>query len=152
MSSRRLQDVLEDVKLLRWRRVQDVFKTCLDGVFKTSSRPTNICWDVITTTKSAFKRAISWNKYYSKSGDKEPILYLDQMIETNFEGIRRIFLFFVGKSHRSRHIGYFLPKVKFQCQEWSEKIFRSTYYLRWYKNIWKYLKVSYCSTGWLSNW
>ena len=32
---RRLQDVLEDVKLLRWRRVEDVFKTCLQDVFKT---------------------------------------------------------------------------------------------------------------------
>ena len=32
-SSRRIQDVLEDVKLLRWRRVEDVFKTnkCLLG-------------------------------------------------------------------------------------------------------------------------
>ena len=38
-SSRRLarclQDVLEDVKLLRWRRVEDVFKT--------SSKATNVC-------------------------------------------------------------------------------------------------------------
>ena len=42
---RRLQDALEDVKLLRWRRVEDVFKTCLDeDVFKTSWRPKNICW------------------------------------------------------------------------------------------------------------
>ena len=31
MSSRHLQDVLEDEKLLRWcRRVEDVFKTCLE--------------------------------------------------------------------------------------------------------------------------
>ena len=36
-SSRRLQDVLEDVKLLRWRRVEDVFKT--------SWRLTNVCWE-----------------------------------------------------------------------------------------------------------
>ena len=35
-SSRRLENVLEDVKLLRWRHVEDVFKT--------SSRPTNVCW------------------------------------------------------------------------------------------------------------
>ena len=33
---RRLQDVLEDEKLLRWRRVEDVCKTCLENVFKTS--------------------------------------------------------------------------------------------------------------------
>ena len=33
----RLQDVLEDVKLLRWRRVEDVFKTnkCLLGSYKS---------------------------------------------------------------------------------------------------------------------
>ena len=46
-SSRRLENVLEDVKLLRWRRVEDVFKTCLEDVFKTSWRPTNVCWVVI---------------------------------------------------------------------------------------------------------
>ena len=56
-SSRRLQDVLQEIfktssrrlgrrKMLRWRRVEDVFKTCLQGVFKTSSRPTNVCWDI----------------------------------------------------------------------------------------------------------
>ena len=32
-----LKDVLEDVKLLWWRRVEDVFKT--------SSRPTNFYWE-----------------------------------------------------------------------------------------------------------
>ena len=36
LSSRRLRDVLEDVKLLRWGRVEDVFKI--------SSRPTNVFW------------------------------------------------------------------------------------------------------------
>ena len=30
MSSRRLEDVLEDEKLLRWWRVEDVFKTGLE--------------------------------------------------------------------------------------------------------------------------
>ena len=34
--ARRSQDVLENVWLLRWRRVEDVLKT--------SWRPTNICW------------------------------------------------------------------------------------------------------------
>ena len=42
-SSRRLQTVLEDVKLLRWKRVEDIFKTYLKDVLKTSSRPTNVC-------------------------------------------------------------------------------------------------------------
>ena len=35
---RSLQDVLEDVKLLRWRRVEDFFKTYLEDVLKTSWR------------------------------------------------------------------------------------------------------------------
>ena len=41
MSSRRL----EDETLLRWRRVEDVFKTCLEDICKTSWKPSNICWD-----------------------------------------------------------------------------------------------------------
>ena len=41
--ARSLQDVLEDLKLLRWRRVEDVVKTCLEDVYKTSSKPTNVC-------------------------------------------------------------------------------------------------------------
>ena len=41
-----LQDVLEDEKLLRWGRAEDVFKTCLEDVFKTSWKPTNVCWEV----------------------------------------------------------------------------------------------------------
>ena len=32
--ARRLEDLLEDKKLLRWRRLQDVFKTCLGDVSK----------------------------------------------------------------------------------------------------------------------
>ena len=43
-SSRCLQDVLEDVKSLGWGRVEDVFKACLEDFFKTSWRPTNVCW------------------------------------------------------------------------------------------------------------
>ena len=32
-SSGRLQDVLDNVKLLRWRRVEDVFKTCFEDAW-----------------------------------------------------------------------------------------------------------------------
>ena len=35
--ARRLQDVVEDEKLLRWR--------CIEDVFKTSWRPANVCWE-----------------------------------------------------------------------------------------------------------
>ena len=41
-SLRCLQDVLEDVKLLRW----SVLKSSSRHVLKTSLRPTNICWGI----------------------------------------------------------------------------------------------------------
>ena len=43
-SSRRLEDVVEDKRLLCWRHVEDVLKTCLEDIFKASWRPTNVCW------------------------------------------------------------------------------------------------------------
>ena len=72
-SSRRLarclQDVLEDEKLLRWRRVEDVFKTCLEEVLKTSSRPTNVSWVTNKLLHRSFSRILSkWtpsNGYFS---------------------------------------------------------------------------------------
>ena len=54
-SSRRLQHVLEDEKLLRWRRLQDVFKTCLEDVLMTWRRLEDISWrrlqDVLEANK-----------------------------------------------------------------------------------------------------
>ena len=51
--ARHVQDVLEDVKLLRLRLVEDVFEACLEDVFKTSSRPTKICWESSSFVKLA---------------------------------------------------------------------------------------------------
>ena len=63
LSSRRLQDVLQDMfktsssrfedvlkgdKLIRWIRLQVVFKTCLEDVFWTSWIPTNVCWESVS--------------------------------------------------------------------------------------------------------
>ena len=73
MSSRRLQDVPQDVFTRRFQDVfktswetkncysedvfktclKDVFKTCLKNVFKTSWRPTNVCWDGTIETKDS---------------------------------------------------------------------------------------------------
>ena len=46
-SSRLFQDIFEDVKLSCWRRVEDVFKTCLEDNLKKSSRQTNVWWDIV---------------------------------------------------------------------------------------------------------
>ena len=63
-----LEDVLEDEKLLRWRRLQDVWKTCLEDVLKTCLE------DVLKTfwrqTKyllgiSVFRKSILHLSYYN---------------------------------------------------------------------------------------
>ena len=59
--SRRLQDVLQDLKFLRSKRAEDVFKTCLEDVFKTSSRPTNICWAFTRLKKKEKKSKHSYS-------------------------------------------------------------------------------------------
>ena len=56
-SSGRLEDVLEDVKLLHWRRLEDVVKTCVGDVLKTClqdvlniiCRKKNIYWGYLYT-------------------------------------------------------------------------------------------------------
>ena len=53
ISSRRLEDALEDVKLLRWRRVEDVLKT--------SSKPTNVCWESLSCEEFRF----CWSSMFS---------------------------------------------------------------------------------------
>ena len=40
---RGLQDVLQEVKLLLWRGVEEIFKACLEDFLETFSRPTNVC-------------------------------------------------------------------------------------------------------------
>ena len=47
-----LEDILEDEKLLPWRRIEDVFRTYLEDIFKTSWRPTNVCWVSIICKQS----------------------------------------------------------------------------------------------------
>ena len=66
---RRLQDILRDVfkyvledkKFLHWRRVEDVLKTCLEDVFKTSWRPTNVCWVLsLNAAQNKISECILW--------------------------------------------------------------------------------------------
>ena len=71
-SSRRLQDVFQDVKLLRWRRIEDVFKT--------SWRPTNVCWGVATYQNDfhfqVFASKILLESYADRANLKEEIILL----------------------------------------------------------------------------
>ena len=51
---RRLEDILEDEKLLRWRRLQDVLKTCIEDILRTSWRhygdKQNTYWEYLYLT------------------------------------------------------------------------------------------------------
>ena len=54
-SWKHFEEVLENERLLRWKRVKDVFKICLEDVLKTSWRPTNFCWEVSRREKKDIK-------------------------------------------------------------------------------------------------
>ena len=58
------QDVLEDEKLLRWSRLQDVFKTYLEDVFKTSRRQIKFLLVISISNKS---KCISKKSMFYKS-------------------------------------------------------------------------------------
>ena len=79
-SSRHLQDVFEDVKLLWWRRVEEVFKT--------SWRPTNVCWEVCFSKLSEvfFRRRLEYwlllLRVYSFKIVKHPLLKPENQIVT----------------------------------------------------------------------
>ena len=62
---RRLQDVLEDEKLLRSRGLEDVLKTCLEDVLKTFLEDTlKTCLEDVL--KTYFHDIMSWRHYGEK--------------------------------------------------------------------------------------
>ena len=54
-----LEDLLEDENLLRCRRLQDVFITCLEYVFKTSWRQAKYLLGISVSNRSVFHRSLS---------------------------------------------------------------------------------------------
>ena len=68
---RGLQDVLQDVKLLLWRGVEEIFKACLEDFLETFSRPTNVClvvfwypddlWNKLNLYWTWLKTLVIWN-------------------------------------------------------------------------------------------
>ena len=67
--ARRLEDVLEDEKLLHWRRLQDFLKTCLEDVLKTCCEnvlKTRLEGVLITCLEDVFK--MSWRQTKSLLG------------------------------------------------------------------------------------
>ena len=64
-------------------------------------------------SKSAFKKAISWNKYQSDPKIYEQNQYLNHLIDTSFQGVNRLFaLSFENENGRTSNSGYYLPKVE----------------------------------------
>ena len=72
-SSKRLEDVLEDEKLLSWRHFKVIFKTCLEDVLKTSWTKQNIYWDICIKPwptnkyKSVSNKSISHKSIFHES-------------------------------------------------------------------------------------
>ena len=68
---RGLQDVLQDVKLLLWRGVEEIFKACLEDFLETFSRPTTVClvvfwypddlWNKLNLYWTWLKTLVIWN-------------------------------------------------------------------------------------------
>ena len=63
--------------------------------------------------KSVFKRVINWNKYLSKPELLARNPNLNHLVETNFQGINRLFvLAFENDNHRTVDDRYYLPTVE----------------------------------------
>ena len=68
--------------------------------------------------KSGFKKSISWNKYESSIKTFAQNIYLNYLINPNFQGVNRIFvLSFENENDRTSHSTYYLPKVK--IKDWN---------------------------------
>ena len=73
---RRLQDVLEDEKLLCWRRLGDVLKTCLEGVLKTCLETS---WRYVLNTSWRHFLKTSWWHHGGKQNTYWEYLYLTNL-------------------------------------------------------------------------
>ena len=63
--------------------------------------------------KSGFNRTINWNKYDPKLSVQAPKPYLDFLINSSFQGVKRLFVSsFENKNDRAAHTKYYLPAVE----------------------------------------
>ena len=68
---------------------------------------------VTLSTKSGFKKTISWNKYESSIKTFAQNRYLNYLMNPSFQGLNRIFvLSFENQNDRTSHSTYYLPKVE----------------------------------------
>ena len=63
--------------------------------------------------KSGLKRTFNWNKCQSKLTKENQKQYLDYIIDPGFQVVDRLFvLSFENNADRTKHTGYFLPKIE----------------------------------------
>ena len=63
--------------------------------------------------KSGFKRTINWNKYESNIKTFVQNRYLNDLINSSFQGVSRLFvLSFENENYRTSHSTYYFPKVE----------------------------------------
>ena len=69
--------------------------------------------DLLQQLKSGFKRAINWNKYQWKVSIQKQSQYLDNLIDSYFHGINRLFILsFENNAHRTSNKRYLLPTIE----------------------------------------
>ena len=86
--------------------------------------------------ESGFKRTINWNKYLAKATNKAQNRYLDYLIESNFQGVNRLFVLeFEDDNGRESLKQYYLPTVEIKDYN---VIIDGINFLdkKWFKNIW----------------
>ena len=86
--------------------------------------------------ESGFKRTINWNKYLAKATNKAQNRYLDYLIESNFQGVNRLFVLeFEDDNGRESLKQYYLPTV--EIKDYNVMIDGINFLdKKWFKNIW----------------
>ena len=86
--------------------------------------------------ESGFKRTINWNKYLAKATNKAQNRYLDYLIESNFQGVNRLFVLeFEDDNGRESLKQYYLPTV--EIKDYNVMIDGINFFdKKWFKNIW----------------
>ena len=95
--------------------------------------------DLLQQLKSGFKRAINWNKHQWKVSIQKQSQYLDNLIDSYFHGINRLFILsFENNAHRTSNKRYLLPTIEIKdCNVMTDgQKFFDQPVKKEFKNIW----------------
>ena len=67
--------------------------------------------ELLRQLESGFKRTINWNKYLPKATNQARNRYLDFLIDTSFQGVKRLFVLWFKDDDREGLKQYYPPTV-----------------------------------------